>query len=168
MRIVTDTVLRRLLVALVIGIVLTGAVVCLSLASDEASIAFSGVQLPVSVLTFHTSNGNAAYHVEWAVTDEQQERGLMFRRTMRADAGMIFDFKTDGLQEFWMKNTYLPLDMIFIDGQGVVRSISADAKPQSLEIISSHEPVRYVVELNAGQISKMNLRVGDTAVTVPP
>ncbi|MBK5568283.1 DUF192 domain-containing protein [Ensifer sp. SSB1] len=99
--------------------------------------------------------------VELAVDPDQREQGLMFRRSMAPDHGMLFDFGETRRVMMWMKNTYLPLDMLFIDNRGVVRTIREDAVPFSEAIIDSGEPVAFVLELNAGTVKRLDIRAGD-------
>ncbi|OCP00981.1 MULTISPECIES: DUF192 domain-containing protein [unclassified Ensifer] len=99
--------------------------------------------------------------VELAVDPDQREQGLMFRKSMAPDQGMLFDFGQTRRVMMWMKNTYLPLDMLFIDDNGVVRTIREDAVPHSEAIIDSGEPVAFVLELNAGTVRRLHIRPGD-------
>ena len=85
----------------------------------------------------------------------------MNRRYMAADHGMLFEFPKDAQQAFWMKNTYIPLDMIFISRTGVVTNIVANAEPLSETIIPSGPPCAAVLELNGGMAAKIGLKVGD-------
>jgi uncharacterized membrane protein (UPF0127 family) len=88
--------------------------------------------------------------VELARTPAEQERGLMFREKMGADEGMLFIFQESSEHTFWMKNTILPLDMIFADGQGMVVGVVRNAEPQTLTPRTVGAPSRYVLEVNAG------------------
>ena len=112
-------------------------------------------------LEFATRSGVHAFSVEVMRTPDQQARGLMFRRYMPDDRGMLFTFGRDEPVFMWMKNTYIPLDMVFIDRKGVVASIAADTEPFSERTIASGPPVWGVVELNAGAAARMGLAVGD-------
>lgn len=109
-----------------------------------------------------TGKGKAhRYKVEVAATPEQQETGLMYRRTMPADHGMIFPMDPPRGTSFWMKNTYLPLDLIFIGPDRRIIQISANAKPLSLDLIECAQPVAAVLELNGGAAARQGLAVGD-------
>ena len=99
--------------------------------------------------------------VELAVTPPQLELGLMYRDSMPADHGMLFDFGTPRPVMMWMKNTELPLDMLFLDQKGIVTHIQENAVPYSEAIISSGGPVAYVIEVNGGVVKKLGLAVGD-------
>lgn len=85
----------------------------------------------------------------------------MYRNRLAADAGMLFDFHNDDFRAFWMKNTPLPLDMVFIRADGTISSISSNAKPMSEEPITSHEPVRAVLEINGGRAAALDIQPGE-------
>ncbi len=117
--------------------------------------------LPVQNITVDTAKGHTAFKVEIAADHDSQERGLMFRKKMAPNAGMIFDFHQEVMTSFWMKNTILPLDIIFIRTDGTVSSIAANAVPMSETPIPSSEPVQAVLELNAGRAAQIGLAPGD-------
>lgn len=100
-------------------------------------------------------------NVELAVTVPQREQGLMFRRSMGENEGMLFDFVESRQVFMWMKNTVLPLDMLFIDERGRVVHIKQGAVPFSESIIDSVHPVQYVLELLAGSVDRLQLAEGD-------
>lgn len=112
-------------------------------------------------VTLVTDSGRYPFTVEWAVTDAERERGLMYRQSMPADHGMIFDFEADQPVAFWMKNTPLPLDMVFITSDGVIYRIEANAEPYSERNIPSGGAVRYVLEINGGAARKIGAKPGD-------
>ena len=112
-------------------------------------------------LTIETSTGRHVFQVEVAADDASRERGLMDRRYMAADHGMLFEFDRDAPVAFWMKNTYIPLDMIFIASSGVVTHVAANAEPLSERIIPSGGPCVAVLELNGGTAASIGLKVGD-------
>ena len=112
-------------------------------------------------LSFVTRSGVHDYSVEVMRTPAQHAKGLMFRRYMPDDRGMLFDFGRSEIVNMWMKNTYIPLDMVFVGADGKVATIAADTEPMSERTISSGAPVIGVVELNAGAAAKMGLAVGD-------
>ncbi|MDK4727321.1 DUF192 domain-containing protein [Rhizobium phaseoli] len=113
-------------------------------------------------LLIQTAAGKTLHFtVEVAVTADQRAQGLMFRKTMADDAGMIFDFGEPRRVAMWMENTILPLDMLFADNAGTIRHIKQNATPYSRDIIDSMSPVKYVVELNAGIVGKLGIKVGD-------
>lgn len=95
-------------------------------------------------------------------TDEQSRiTGLMFQKTLPEKAGMVFDFGETQIVNMWMRNTILPLDMIFFDNTGKVVHIAVNTEPFSLDIISSEKPAKFVLEVNAGIAKKFGLNVGD-------
>lgn len=102
--------------------------------------------------------------VELAISDRQLAQGLMFRTTLAPDAGMLFDFGVPRPITMWMKNTLLPLDILFIDTKGVVTGIAPDAVPMSTAVIASPGPVRAVLELNAGTAARLGLKAGHRVV----
>ena len=112
-------------------------------------------------LTIVTSTGSHAFQLEIAASDATRERGLMDRRYMAANHGMLFEFDRDEPVAFWMKNTYIPLDMIFISPSGVVTHIAANAEPLSERIIPSGAPCIAVLELNGGTAASIGVKVGD-------
>jgi uncharacterized membrane protein (UPF0127 family) len=112
-------------------------------------------------LQIMTASGRHDFSVEVMRTDEERARGLMYRRFMAANRGMLFDFKTEQPINMWMKNTYLPLDMIFIARNGSVTHVVADTEPLSERIISSNGPAFAVLEVNAGIAAKIGLKPGD-------
>lgn len=108
-----------------------------------------------------TATGTHAYQVEIANDEASRALGLMNRRYMPPDRGMLFEFDRDAPQTFWMKNTYIPLDMIFISRAGVVTHIVANAEPLSERVIPSGPPCAAVLELNGGTAAAVGLKVGD-------
>ena len=108
-----------------------------------------------------TASGKHTFRVELVRSREDMQKGLMFRRTLAEDRGMLFDFQTPQQISMWMKNTYLSLDMLFIRADGTIARIAADTEPLSTAIIASGEPVLAVLELNAGTAAKLGLRSGD-------
>ena len=101
------------------------------------------------------------FSVEIADTPAARSRGLMFRRSMPADQGMLFDFERDEMVSMWMRNTYISLDLLFIRKDGTIARIAERTEPLSERTISSGEPVRSVLELNAGTASRLGISVGD-------
>lgn len=112
-------------------------------------------------LTVVTDNGaKHAFQVEVARTDEHRARGLMFRKFMPQDRGMLFDFKVEQPVMMWMRNTYIPLDMVFIARDGRVINIAENTEPLSERTIASAAPAFAVLELNAGVAQKIGLKSG--------
>jgi uncharacterized membrane protein (UPF0127 family) len=95
------------------------------------------------------------------VTADEQRKGLMYRRTMPANAGMLFLYDNGSRVTMWMSNTYIPLDMLFIAADGRITHIVERTVPMSTELIGSNGPVRAVLELNGGTASRLGIEVGD-------
>lgn len=113
-------------------------------------------------LQIETAQGIKTYQVEVASTYQDQKRGLMHRKSLSPDRGMIFVHQQPQILQMWMKNTLIPLDMIFIDQFNTVRHIHTDAKPHDETPISSVHVVIAVLELNAGAVAKDGIALGDT------
>jgi uncharacterized protein len=116
---------------------------------------------PFEGLDIITATGAHHYEVEIANDEPTREHGLMDRHEMAANHGMLFEFPERAPVTFWMKDTYIPLDMIFIDTDGAVRAIVENATPQSEALIPSRAPVVGVLELNGGQAKAIKLKPGD-------
>jgi uncharacterized membrane protein (UPF0127 family) len=108
-----------------------------------------------------SKNGIHVFTVELAVTDADRQRGLMFRKELPEGHGMLFDFQRDQELGFWMKNTYIPLDMIFITGDGRIHRIAENTEPLSERVVPSNGPVRAVFEVIAGTARKLGIAPGD-------
>jgi len=119
-------------------------------------------KLPVTRVVIDARNGPVAFTVEVAADDRSRERGLMFRKELAPDAGMLFDFRTPAPQIFWMKNTPIPLDLIFIRADGTIANVVTNAIPYSEDRISSAEPVRAVLEIDGGRADQLGIRPGQT------
>jgi uncharacterized protein len=111
-----------------------------------------------------SKNGTHVFGVEMAITPEEQARGLMFRRELPEKQGMLFDFKREQPTSFWMKNTYVPLDMIFIRADGRILNIAENTVPLSEALVPSSGPVRAVLEVIAGTSKKLGIAAGDRVV----
>ncbi|MFW5835102.1 MAG: DUF192 domain-containing protein [Pseudomonadota bacterium] len=112
-------------------------------------------------LVVTSATGEHLFRVEVARTPEETAQGLMFREQMDLDAGMLFLFEPPRRVSFWMKNTLIPLDMIFADTGGRIVGIEADAEPGSLEPRGPDAVVRAVLEINGGLAEQLGIRVGD-------
>ena len=112
-------------------------------------------------LEIASKTGVHLFAVEIAVTDEERARGLMYRRSVPESYGMLFDFKRDQDVSMWMRNTYVSLDMIFIQSDGRIRRIAENTETESDKIISSGGPVRAVLEVVAGTAKKFGIAAGD-------
>ena len=152
---------------------LTAGAVCAAIAFAFAAGAYFYSQQPSSAdgqamilpvdptpLVAVTKSGERAFTIEVADIPAEREAGLMFRQHMADDHGMLFVFEAPQEVNFWMKNTPLPLDLIFVGQDGRIRAIK-QGEPQSEAIISPGEPVRFVLELNAGTAAKNGIDDGD-------
>ena len=115
-------------------------------------------------ITIQTSNGEATYYVEIADTLPKMQKGLMDRKKLKSDSGMMFIFSKNHPQPIamWMKNTYISLDMLFLDSNGKIIALEKNTTPMSERLIRpTLKPTSYVVELNAGEIKKHDIKIGD-------
>lgn len=134
------------------------ALLCFGLASKTEVHAEALEKQP---LTFVAPTGKHRVIVEVADTDAERSTGLMFRRSLGDDEGMIFVYPRDEPISMWMKNTYISLDMIFVRGDGTIHRIAADTEPFSEQTISSGDKVRAVIEMKAGSAKRLGLKPGD-------
>lgn len=113
--------------------------------------------------TLQIVSGGTVHRFNVEIADEPAERqkGLMYRQALAPDAGMLFDFGAPQQISMWMKNTYIPLDMLFIAGDGTIRNIAENTVPFSLDAISSLGPVRFVLEVPGGTAARLGLKAGD-------
>jgi len=108
-----------------------------------------------------TKKGAVPFIVEVVKTPDKLASGLMFRESLPENRGMLFDFGKEKVRQMWMKNTLLPLDMIFIKRSGRIVKISENTEPKSLDLISSEDPVRFVLEINGGLCQRLGIKKGD-------
>ena len=139
---------------LILTLILTSSIIY---ANNELNDAFERKSIFIS-----SSNLTCNHFKVWlAVTRKQQMRGLMHVRDLPKNSGMLFIYPDNNTRAMWMKNTYIPLDMIFIDENGYVSSIQKNTEPLSLETIRSKKPVKYVLELSSGMSDRIKLREND-------
>ena len=112
-------------------------------------------------LIIQTQENTYIYQTDIADTFEKQQLGLMFQKELPENYGMTFLFDKISILKMWMKNTYIPLDMIFFDEQGVITHIHKNAEPFSEELILSKVPAKGVIEVIAGTTDEKNIQVGD-------
>lgn len=112
-------------------------------------------------LRVETGSGVFSFTIEIADNDQSRAKGLMYRTALAPDAGMLFDFQTEKEVSFWMRNTLIPLDMIFAKADGTIVRIHANARPQDPTPIPSGEPIRFVFEIIGGRAAQIGLNVGD-------
>jgi uncharacterized membrane protein (UPF0127 family) len=118
-----------------------------------------------STLEIRGHEGRQWLKIWVAVSEAQQEQGLMHVRSLAADHGMLFPQPQPRIMTMWMKNTLIPLDMLFIDAKGRVVCLREQAEPESLALISCDHPVRAVLEIAGGQATRRHLAIGDTVIT---
>lgn len=141
-----------------VALLLCGVLACKSDPIMGAAQA-QGSLVPLSIKTPKTIH---RFRVEVARTADEQARGLMFRESLPADGGMIFPMKPPRVASFWMKNTVIPLDMIFIRADGTIARIASETVPYSLEPVDSGEPVVAVLELAGGKATALGIAEEDT------
>ncbi len=116
------------------------------------------------VVVLTSAGARHAVDVEIARTDPERRKGLMDRPSLPEDAGMLFIFEESSVQSFWMKNTLIPLDMLFIDDEGRIVGIVESAAPRTLTERTVGKPSRYVLEVNGGWSKAHGVRAGDRVV----
>ncbi len=114
-----------------------------------------------SSLVIVTGSREIKFDIELATNEAERERGLMYRKELGPYQGMLFDFHREMPVSFWMKNTLIPLDMVFIAGDGTVKHVHANAVPMSTDTIPSEFPIRGVLEINGGSARLLGIKPGD-------
>ena len=135
-----------------------------------AFAAFSFAAATAQEVAFKTSSIKVGPHslkVELALSEEQREHGLMFRKQLGRDDGMVFVFDEPAYQSMWMKNTLIPLSVAFLDGDGRILNI-LDMQPQTLDTHTSAGPARYAIETNIGWFERNKVKAGDKVTGLPP
>jgi uncharacterized protein len=127
-------------------------------AACGAALAQAGVFEPLTIVS---GGKRLDFQVEVMRTQEEHARGMMFRRSLAPDRGMLFELETERVASFWMENTYVPLDMIFIKADGTIHRIEHRAEPLSTRTVSSGAPVRAVLEVVAGTARRLGIKAGD-------
>ena len=135
------------------------AVLAASLAAPPAAAQLQ--TYTTSQLTIDSATGRHRFTIELALTPAQMEQGLMFRRHLAPDAGMLFEYRVPTVATMWMENTYIPLDMLFVGADGRIVNIHERAVPLSRDVIAAAAPVRWVIELNGGTAARLGIRPGD-------
>jgi uncharacterized protein len=141
--------------------ILIGLIVTCVLAFIPSSVSAQEALSKIEPLSITTEADVSLFTVEIADTDALRERGLMFRQRLPEDRGMLFDFGQPRPVSMWMKNTYIPLDMLFIRADGVIAYIAENTTPKSLDAVGVQEPVLAVLELAGGTAKKRGIRAGD-------
>lgn len=144
-----------------------GSRIARKLTAAAAAILLAGALAPVSaetctadVVSLKGPGGEARFRVEVADTDASRARGLMWREHLDTGAGMIFVYDSPGPAQFWMRNTLIPLDLIFADPTGTVKHVHSNAKPRDETLIDGGDNVLVVLEINAGLARRMRIEPG--------
>ena len=135
---------------------------CSPQAAVPAPLERSPAGLEQVALTIRSSGKTHRFTVEVARTPQEQQRGLMFRESLAPDRGMIFPYDPPQPVAFWMQNTLIPLDMIFIRADGTIANIAENTVPLSLESVPSAGDVAAVLEIAGGRSAQLGLKAGDT------
>lgn len=123
--------------------------------------------LPVKKVVITSGKDKNEFEVEVASTDAQRKIGLMHRKSLEERKGMLFIFQSQGYMNFWMKNTLIPLDMLFINQDGMIEHVAKNVQPctssdsRNCPKTNSVKPVKFVLEINAGMAEKLGIRAGD-------
>jgi uncharacterized protein len=123
-----------------------------------------GLAAGSGTLVLKTATGDHSFNIEVMVTDNERSLGLMYRRSMPENKGMLFIYDPPQQATMWMKNTLIPLDMVFISADARVHRIEENAEPFSETLIPSDGDVVAVLELNGGEADKIGLRPGDKVI----
>jgi len=129
-------------------------------AGATSSPAAAPAPAPPATVAVDTGGRKITFHVELAMTPDQQSRGLMFRQSLATDAGMLFVFDRMSVHAFWMKNTLIPLDMLFIGADRRIVGIVANAEPKTETARTVGEPSQYVLEIGGGLSGQLGIRAG--------
>jgi uncharacterized membrane protein (UPF0127 family) len=151
---------RRRLLAMA-TLAMLAAPACAAPPSATAQRAAPQAAATLETLEIVSSRGVVKFQVEVVADDSSREQGLMWRKSLAPDRGMLFDFKTPRHVAFWMKNTLIPLDMIFLQQDGTILSIAANAVPHDETPVPSGGPVTGVLEIPGGRAAELGLRPGD-------
>jgi uncharacterized protein len=146
--------------SLLVVLALTAATVVCQAEINEANL-MELDSFPKATLDIHSGKETHHFDIWIAETPEQQQQGLMFVRDLPAARGMLFIAKAPRVFQMWMKNTYIPLDMVFIGADGRISSIAENTTPHSLAIVSSKGPAAAILELKGGEVARRALHVGD-------
>lgn len=128
-------------------------------------ILVAGLSAQAAEVRIRTHDEDILFHAEIADTPEKAARGLMFRTDLAPDVGMLFISDTDRIWHMWMKNTFIGLDMLFIEKTGIITKIISNTSPLDTTVLSSDIPVKGVLEIKAGQAEKLNIHVGDRVLS---
>ena len=134
---------------------------CKNSAGQRQTSSAGPSEAAASTVVVDTGERQVTFHVELARTEPEREKGLMFREHLASDAGMLFLFERPSVQAFWMKNTLIPLDMVFIGADHAVVGVVANAQPLTLTPRGVGEPSQYVLEIGGGLAARLGIRAGE-------
>jgi uncharacterized membrane protein (UPF0127 family) len=155
---------RPIVGAALVGVALVIAA-CLSIRPGfSVSLVETAQAAALEQLTIRTADKPVIFEIEVMRTPDERARGLMFRRYLPDDRGMLFDFAAEEPVAMWMKDTFIPLDMLFIRKNGTIARIAENTEPHSTRTISSGEPVLGVLEINGGLAARLGIKPGDTVI----
>jgi uncharacterized membrane protein (UPF0127 family) len=149
---------RRALVAILLASL--GGAACKNSAGQRQTATAGPSEDSAPSVVVDTGERQLTFRVELARTEPEREKGLMYREHLAPDAGMLFLFERSSVQTFWMKNTLIPLDMIFIAPDHTIAGVVADAQPLTLTARSVNEPSQYVLEIGGGLAARLGIRAG--------
>jgi uncharacterized membrane protein (UPF0127 family) len=144
---------------LALALAVSGAA-CKNSAGQRQTASAGPSEAPASTVVVDTGDRRVTFNVELARTEPEREKGLMFREHLASDAGMLFLFERPSVQAFWMKNTLIPLDMVFIGADHAVVGVVANAQPLTLTARTVGEPSQYVLEIGGGLAARLGIRAG--------
>jgi uncharacterized membrane protein (UPF0127 family) len=150
---------RRALLAISVALFVASGAACKNSGQRQTASAGPGDALG-STVVIDTGERQVVFRIELARTEPEREKGLMYRDHLAADAGMLFLFERPSIQTFWMKNTLIPLDMIFIGADHSVAGVVANAQPLTLTPRNVDEPSQYVLEIGGGLAARLGIRAG--------
>jgi len=140
-------------------------VFALAFATNSARAAENPPQFARDTMIIQTQKGEEKYNIQLAISESEQEYGLMQRKELAKNSGMLFIANPERVMKMWMKNTLIPLDMLFIDNAGRIIYIAQNTKPNSLDIISAGEvKSKAVLEISGGQAEKQSIKIGDKII----
>ncbi|MGB7785510.1 MAG: DUF192 domain-containing protein [Salinimicrobium sp.] len=140
---------------------------CKEKTADQKEVKSAPIEFKREAEAYLTKpTGDTLQHLELEIADDdyQWETGLMYRHKMAENRAMLFIFEDEAPRGFYMKNTYIPLDIIFLDHNNKIINIARNAKPQDLQTLTSEAPAQYVLEINAGLANQWNLQKGDSLI----
>ncbi len=158
-----------LLLSILIVAIVVGTLIYISSKKEKNPVIFQSESLEIpfkqqgslAFLSTQTGDTISVIDIEIADNDQRRARGLMYRKSIPENAGMLFIHDKPDILSFWMKNTYIPLDMVFVDAEKTIVTIHANTQPLREWSYASTQPALYVVEVNAGYCAKNNIAEGD-------